>query len=311
MAEFSTQSPEEDTTVSVHGLNWDMFTVISLSICIGIVMIFAIFGNCLVILVIMKHKGMRTRTNLFLCSLAVADLLTGIILMPSTLTTVAYRDWVLGEAVCQFTGFMMPLLFISAIHTLMYMAVHKYLTIIHPFEDYMTKKKTFLMIGAAWLWALFIGLCTVFGFNSVSYKPNTTQCGPDYPDGGHPKRYIFAGIVIISCYLIPLIVIVFCYVKMFKEIKRYTHRIVETTTWEEEEAFSQQRRITITLFVVLIFFVIGWTPYISYTIYATIISDKSKIPSLYNGVVSLKIIFYACNMLEHISNINIEVPFSL
>uniref|UniRef100_A0A8C5SC57 G-protein coupled receptors family 1 profile domain-containing protein n=1 Tax=Laticauda laticaudata TaxID=8630 RepID=A0A8C5SC57_LATLA len=45
----------------------------------------ALFGNCLVLSVVTRRKAMRTVTNIFICSLALSDLLIAFFCVPFTL----------------------------------------------------------------------------------------------------------------------------------------------------------------------------------------------------------------------------------
>jgi adrenergic receptor alpha-1B len=80
---------------------WSLPCRIGLSLTLGAIMVAAIVGNLLVIVVVAKNRGMRTRTNLFLCNLAVADFLCAVIDMPFSLVTVATGRWMFGDIVCQ------------------------------------------------------------------------------------------------------------------------------------------------------------------------------------------------------------------
>ena len=56
-----------------------------------------IFGNILVVLSVVVYKRMRTFTNILLTSLATADLLVGLIVMPMSLLDLLHNHrWPLG-----------------------------------------------------------------------------------------------------------------------------------------------------------------------------------------------------------------------
>ncbi len=126
---------------------WNTTTTILLAVTIVLIMLLGLVGNTMVIIVVARHKGMRTRTNMFLCNLAVADLLCTIAVMPFSLGTVLNGEWIFGDIFCQINGFTMVVLFVTSIHTLMYISVHKYISIIHPFSHVLGPVKIKLMIG--------------------------------------------------------------------------------------------------------------------------------------------------------------------
>ena len=248
-------------------------------------MVCTVAGNSMVILVVVRHRGMRTRTNLFLCSLAVADLLCGLLDMPFSMLTMIHGSWSFNNATCQFNGFAMPFFLVASIHILMYISIHKYISIRWPFTKILTRQRIWLMIGTAWTWAALTGYLTVHGLNRVKYKPYTAQCGPSYP---HDSRtYGHWAFVALTCYLIPLFIIAFCYISMFLEIRAHSARLRTNTTIDRDFVFMQQKRITVTLFMVLVIFFISWTPFLIYFTYTAIIADKSRIPAWVNPAVSV------------------------
>lgn len=57
----------------------------------------ALFGNCLVLYVVTRRKAMRTVTNIFICSLALSDLLIAFFCVPFTLLQNISNNWLGGE----------------------------------------------------------------------------------------------------------------------------------------------------------------------------------------------------------------------
>lgn len=63
-----------DTRVSAEYKYWTMLLVIF--------PVFTVFGNVLVVLSVVREKSLKTVTNYFICSLAVADIMVAVIVMP-------------------------------------------------------------------------------------------------------------------------------------------------------------------------------------------------------------------------------------
>lgn len=53
----------------------------------SVAFLFALFGNLVVIIVVLKYKWMHTVTNFFIVNLAIADILVAIFCLPITLLT--------------------------------------------------------------------------------------------------------------------------------------------------------------------------------------------------------------------------------
>lgn len=58
----------------------------------------ALFGNALVVYVVTRSKAMRTVTNIFICSLALSDLLIAFFCIPVTMLQNISDNWLGGES---------------------------------------------------------------------------------------------------------------------------------------------------------------------------------------------------------------------
>lgn len=94
--------------------------VVVLSLLLTLIMVTALVGNFLVITTILRSKYMRTRTNLLLCNLSVADLLTAALDIPVAIHTINYGKWPYSKAFCAFNGYLVGLGLMLSIHTLMW-----------------------------------------------------------------------------------------------------------------------------------------------------------------------------------------------
>ncbi|XP_071102740.1 beta-1 adrenergic receptor-like isoform X2 [Haliotis cracherodii] len=245
-------------------------SIVSSILCVSALL--SVVGNAMVILVVVRHRGMRTRTNLFLVNLAVADFLVGCLAMPAAITTILAGTWKFGDEFCVIHGFLNPFCLVASIHTLMYISIHKYYSITRPFSSSFTLRCVLLMMAFTWIWAGVSGTITVVGLNNVTYKEGTSQCGPVYP---HDVRsYAHHAIILITNFVIPLSILVYCYLKMFKVIRAHTKRLQENTTLEQDVILAQQKKVAVTLFIVLACFITCWIPYNIYTIYVTSLKDK-------------------------------------
>lgn len=225
---------------------------------------------------------MQTRTNMFLVNLAIADFCVGILLAPFSLTTLIMDKWIFGEAMCQFNGFMNAVCFITSFQTLMYISIHKYISITRPFSRVLNHRKILIMISAAWIWAIICAILTMFILSKVIYKVGATQCGPAYPQT--ELAYIHTSFISISNIFIPLVIMVWTYGSMYYVFRQHALRLHNNTTLQSDQILAQQLQITKTLFIVLACFMMCILPYFSYTVFVSLVKDKTKIPTWANPV---------------------------
>jgi len=200
---------------------------------LSISMLFSLIGNFMVIMVVIRHKGMQTRTNMFLVNLAIADFLTGLLLAPFSLTTVIKNQWIFGELVCNINGFLNSICLITSTHTMMYISIHKYVSITRPFSRILNHWKILIMCCAAWLWSIICAILTLFILSHVEMKPGTMQCGPEYPKT--KKNYLHHVLISGSNILVPLAVMTFAYVRMYWEFRKHAIRLRENTTLQSDQ----------------------------------------------------------------------------
>ena len=107
--------PTDDTEYHYHPA-----FVVTMSALMVLFIVCSLVGNTLVILTICRHRQMRTRTNLFLMNLAVADVMVAVLDMPVALVTLIAGRWVFGELLCQMNAFFVGLGTMTSVHTLMH-----------------------------------------------------------------------------------------------------------------------------------------------------------------------------------------------
>ncbi|XP_041357797.1 gastrin/cholecystokinin type B receptor-like [Gigantopelta aegis] len=75
---------------------------LAVGICVPYAVIFllSVVGNSLVVMTLVRHRQMRTITNMFLLNLALSDLLLAVFCMPFTLVPLLLQDFVFGEVMC-------------------------------------------------------------------------------------------------------------------------------------------------------------------------------------------------------------------
>lgn len=72
------------------------FKIAFVVICV-VIFVLALFGNSLVLYVVTRSKAMRTVTNIFICSLAVSDLLIAFFCIPFTMLQNISSNWLGGK----------------------------------------------------------------------------------------------------------------------------------------------------------------------------------------------------------------------
>ncbi|XP_062599216.1 galanin receptor type 1-like [Saccostrea cucullata] len=236
-----------------------------------------LIGNTLVIIVIIKNPVMRDpsqTTNYFLLNLAIADLLV-VLVIPFSIHSVYVECWDMPLFLCKVNSFLVTLSLLTSIHTLMYISIHKFISVRrvavnNDFNTPVTRRTCFILIGAAWIYAIVFSILTLI--SDPIFKEKTLQCGPKYPIYGQLSFYLHIANQIGNLF-IPLAILVFCYIRIFIYIRHHANiqRRMSLTPTDAGE-----RGVTLTLVIVLACFMLCWLPYTVYTNYAALVEDKKN-----------------------------------
>ncbi|XP_056133175.1 5-hydroxytryptamine receptor 2B [Lampris incognitus] len=123
------------------------------------VIIPTIGGNILVILAVSLERKLQNATNYFLMSLAVADLLVGLLVMPIALVTVLYNSgWPLPEFLCPIWLFLDVLFSTASIMHLCAISLDRYIAIKKPIQHSQYKSRAKAMVKITLVWLISIGI---------------------------------------------------------------------------------------------------------------------------------------------------------
>ncbi|KAL8600608.1 hypothetical protein ACOMHN_062479 [Nucella lapillus] len=186
---------------------YPVWAQVVITLILGTLILCTIIGNCLVCLSVALVKRLQTPSNLLIVSLAVADLLVAILVMPLGVTLQINQAWVLGPSVCDFWTTTDVLLCTASILNLCIISVDRYLVITRPFQYAMkrTPKRMVAMITAVWLVSAVVSIPPVFGWKSP-HMPFDCVISQDI---GYQIYATFCA------FYLPLFVMIFVYFKIW------------------------------------------------------------------------------------------------
>uniref|UniRef100_A0A4W6CD01 5-hydroxytryptamine receptor 4 n=1 Tax=Lates calcarifer TaxID=8187 RepID=A0A4W6CD01_LATCA len=143
---------------------------------LSLVMLMSILGNLLVMVAVCKDRQLRKiKTNYFIVSLAFADLLVSVLVMPFGAIELVHQHWIYGETFCLVRTSLDVLLTTASILHLCCIALDRYYAICcQPlvYRNKMTPMRVALMIGGCWVIPTFISFLPIMqGWNSIGIRP--------------------------------------------------------------------------------------------------------------------------------------------
>ncbi|KAH7731538.1 Protein SER-4 [Aphelenchoides avenae] len=130
-----------------------------------------VVGNFFVILAILVERDLRSRPQYYLIfSLAIADLLVGLIVTPLGAWATIRRAWHLGVTLCDFWISVDVLVCTSSILHLVAIALDRYwsITDIYYVQN-RTPRRIFFMLMSIWVLSLLISLAPIFGWKDAQF----------------------------------------------------------------------------------------------------------------------------------------------
>ncbi|XP_077463700.1 5-hydroxytryptamine receptor 2B [Stigmatopora argus] len=142
-----------------------------------LVIIPTIGGNILVILAVSLERKLQNATNYFLMSLAVADLLVGLLVMPIALVTVLYNsDWPLPDFICPIWLFLDVLFSTASIMHLCAISLDRYIAIKKPIQHSQFKSRAKAMVKIALVWLISICIAIPIPIKGLhNYQPRNNM----------------------------------------------------------------------------------------------------------------------------------------
>ncbi|XP_076032518.1 putative G-protein coupled receptor No9 [Oratosquilla oratoria] len=175
------------------GVDWQDVGVITSLVALGILNVLVICGNCLVILAVFLSSKLRTVTNLFIVSLAVADLLLGVAVLPFSVTIQAFDVWLYGDLWCSVWLAVDVWMSTASILNLCAISLDRYVAVTRPvsYPSLMSSSRAKLLIAGVWVTSFVICFPPLVGWND-RHKNLVSSSLPSSPSSSSSSSVTFS-----------------------------------------------------------------------------------------------------------------------
>ncbi|KAG9348685.1 hypothetical protein JZ751_029002 [Albula glossodonta] len=190
----------------------------------SLIFLLSVFGNLLIIVVLMANKRMRTVTNSFLLSLAVSDLMMAVFCMPFTLIPNLLEDFIFGAAMCKIVAYFMGISVSISTFSLVAIAIERYSAICNPLKSraWQTRSHAYRVIAATWILSFIIMTpYPIFSVLVTFSKPNRSMghmCRLDWPASQVEQSWYI--LLLFVLFFIPGVVMIIAYGLISRELYR-------------------------------------------------------------------------------------------
>uniref|UniRef100_A0A8D1UYZ4 Melatonin-related receptor n=1 Tax=Sus scrofa TaxID=9823 RepID=A0A8D1UYZ4_PIG len=210
-----------------------------------------LIGNSMVILAVSKNKKLRNSGNIFVVSLSVADVLVAVYPYPLMLHAMAVGGWDLSQLQCQMVGFITGLSVVGSIFNIVAIAINRYCYICHSlqYERIFSVRNTCIYLAVTWTMTVMAVLPNMY-IGTIEYDPRTYTCIFNYLNNP-----IFAVTIVCIHFVLPLVVVGFCYVRIWTKVLA-----ARDPAGQNPDNQLAEVRNFLTMFVIFLLFAVCWCP---------------------------------------------------
>ncbi|XP_066571034.1 trace amine-associated receptor 13c-like [Amia ocellicauda] len=245
------------------------------------VVMLTVCGNLLVIISISHFKQLHTATNLLLLSLAVADFLVGLIVMPFGLIVLIETCWYFGETFCivyNIFCFVLPSVSISNVACI---AIDRYVAVCDPllYSNKITSTRTWSVILLNWTLSFLYNLALLYFNGNFTGLDEFNIC---FGDCQLFINEIWGIVDLLVVFFFPCSVMITLYVKIFIVAKRHAQVIsciteqISSDKNKNKISSASERKAAKTLGILVVVFLFCLVPYYICTLVNENVSQSSS-----------------------------------
>ena len=237
--------------------------------------------NTSVIVLYARKRTLRSVTNSFLVSLAVSDLLAGLVGIPLYIGCSVTMD----ELLCSPVYLVWRFVSISSVLHLLLISTDRYIAIRYAmrYEAIVTRKVFFALTCVAWISAAFVSVIQLTWLGGISAE----QEDEELSEVEVKAEVIYDLCVLAIFFVAPLIAMTYIYVRIFITVRYHERQIRRLQRPSDSEYVSEtkqdssrgaQRKTATVFLAMLLVFIACWFPYFILNLIKSLAEYLAELP---------------------------------
>ncbi|XP_073418233.1 alpha-2A adrenergic receptor [Dendrobates tinctorius] len=217
LRDCSNSTEHNGTSSDVSGPPYSLQVTLALISLAGILMLFTVFGNVLVVIAVFTSRALKAPQNLFLVSLASADILVATLVIPFSLSNEVMGYWYFGKVWCEIYLALDVLFCTSSIVHLCAISLDRYWSITQAIEYNLkrTPRRIKCIIFIVWVISAVISFPPLITIEKESGKIEEPKCKIN-----EEKWYIISSCI--GSFFAPCVIMILVYIRIYQIAKKRT-----------------------------------------------------------------------------------------
>ncbi|XP_041710051.1 histamine H2 receptor [Coregonus clupeaformis] len=289
-----------------------MLSMVILGVFLSLLILLTVCGNVLVCLAVCATRRLRCLTNCFIVSLAITDLLLGMLVLPFS-ALLQLSNWPLGPTICNIYISLDVMLCTASILTLLAISLDRYLAVTAPlrYSSLVLPRRVALAMALVWAVSLAVSFLPIhLGWNTVDGSVQNRDQGDNKTECNFELNPSYAVVDASLTFYLPLLIMCWTYHRILRIARAQARRIIHARpSLNNNNSPSsaprhltsvtavalREHKATVTLAAVIGAFVVCWLPY--FTLFTIMGLKEQNYPAAYPVVQWLGYINSALNPL--------------
>ncbi|XP_043980309.1 vasopressin V2 receptor-like [Gambusia affinis] len=215
---------EAPPAANLTELERDPLLAVAEVVVLAIILLLALVGNGLVLVVLLRRRQNHSPLHQFMLNLCVADLVVALFQVLPQLVWDARGRFPGPDFLCRLVKYLQVLGMFASSYMIVAMTVDRHYAICCPLQAHRSgaTKRWNTLILLAWSFSLLLSFPQIFIFSRSEVAPGVYECWGHFAQSWGLKAYVTW--MTLAIFIIPVLVITFCQVRIFKEIHQSLYR---------------------------------------------------------------------------------------